>query len=88
MNLSQAITKAKSIADLNDIFVSKVNVQLGWTNDSVTIEGYQGAVTTDFIAHCVLNLSNSETEDSKRLANFLAEKVFMRINVLLINLWH
>lgn len=82
MNLSQAITKAKSIADLNDIFVSKVNVQLGWANDSVTIEGYQGAVTTDFIAHRVLNLSNSETEDSKRLANFLAKKVFIPLKNL------
>lgn len=80
--LSHAITKAKSIAELNDIFINKVNIQLGWANDKVTVEGYEGSVSTDFIANLVLNLSDSETGDSKRLASFFAEKVFIQLKHL------
>lgn len=82
MNLSEVIVEAMSIARLNEIFVGEVNVQLGWVNDSVTIEGYEGAITTDFIAYRVLNLSGAETEDSKRLANLLEEKVFTPLKIL------
>lgn len=76
MYLSQAITKAKSIDDFNTIFENNVVIQLGWVNDKVTVQGYQGTVTTDLIAQCVLKVSSSETKDSKKLATLLAMKVF------------
>ena len=78
MDLSQVITKAKSVADLNEVFAHNVNVKLGWLNDIVTVEGYEGAVSTDFIARRVVSVRRGLeiTEDSKQLAKFLAEKVF------------
>ena len=87
MILSQVITKAKSAADLNDIFENNVNVQLGWVNDTVTVERYTGSVTTDFIARCIIarfivDRGDSQTEDCKRLAKLLAEKVFIPLKNL------
>jgi hypothetical protein len=79
MDLFQAMTKATSIAELNDIFENNVKVELGWVNDRVTVDGYQGVVTTDFIAGRALRLSpspNNLTSESAHLAELLLSKVF------------
>lgn len=75
--LSDALSKAKSITDLNDIFAHEVDVQIGCMNDIVTVDGYEGSVTTDAIAQKVMRSSPEwETDDSTQLATYLAEKVF------------
>ena len=83
MNLSDALSKANSIGDLDKIFAHTTTVQLGWMNDIVTVDGYKSSVTTDFIARQVMQFApRLNTEDSKRLATCLAEKVFTPLRKL------
>lgn len=84
MTLSSVLDAAKSIEALNVIFDHNVTVELGWMNDAVTIGGYKGTVTTDFIAKKVLPIAiqAEESDDSKRLAKSLAEKVFAPLQSL------
>ena len=85
MRLSEAITKAVSSAEFNDIFAKKVEVQIDGARDKVTIEGFEGAVTTDFIARCVFDqvgYKEPNSENSKRLAKDLDDKVFMPLKTL------
>ncbi len=85
MYLPETITKgsqAKSLSELIDIFEKEVNVQLGFVNDKVTIEGYSGWVTTDFIARQMFGVSKSQTTDTEGLAKILAEKVFIPLKNL------
>ena len=79
MKLWRAINKAKSITELNDIFENAVTITLGCINDVVIIQGYEGAINTDFIARKVASVWSSgieESQDSQVLARYLAEKVF------------
>ncbi|NGX60024.1 MAG: hypothetical protein KR126chlam3_01186 [Chlamydiae bacterium] len=82
MRLDLALGKCKSISDCNDIFDGGVKVQLKYLNDSVTVEGYEGSVTTDSIANKITTFGFIETEDSKRLAGSLAKKVFIPLKKL------
>ena len=82
MNLSDALTQATSIQDFSFILEKKVSVQLGLKKETVFIEGYEGSVEADDLAHYVVNLSQVETEDSKKLAGLLAEKIFVPLKSL------
>ncbi len=84
MYLSLAITKAESVAEFRDIFAKNVEITLGCMNDVVTVDGYEGSVSTDVIANKVIgSFSNAETEDgSKQLATLLATKVFIPLKTL------
>lgn len=82
MSLSEVLLKAKSVGDFNEIFDKSIQVQLGWFEDEVTVNGYRGTVTTDFVAQRILSLSDENTEESRRLAASLMSKVFMPLKNL------
>lgn len=82
MDLQQALTKATTVTEFIDIFKNDVKVTLGWVNDQVTIDGYQGSVTTDFIARRIVLLNQLKTEDSATLRWNLAVKVFFPLKNL------
>ena len=84
MRLSEAITKAKSVTELRDVFANDVNIELGRITDAVTVKGYEGSVTTDFIARKVSGsfFRAEKEEGSKELAVSLAKKVFTPLRSL------
>ena len=51
MRLSFVLARATTVNQLNDIFTGDVKVKLGCLGDSVSVMGYQGAVSTDAIAN-------------------------------------
>jgi hypothetical protein len=80
MYLSQAIANAKSVGQVSEIFaIREVKIFLNCMSDTVTVEGYEGSVTTDFIAQKIMNsfFSIEIEKESKRLASLLTEKIFI-----------
>lgn len=80
MYLSQAIANASSVGQIREIFARReVEISLNCMSDIVTVEGYEGSVTTDFIAKKIMeSFFIIETEkESKTLAALLAEKIFI-----------
>lgn len=81
--LQFAINKAHTVAEFGEIFSKNVQVRLNWFSDSVTIEGYEGAVTTDFIASKIMRTFDWRPSDEKKqLARLIANKVFLPLREL------
>ncbi|MEM1283102.1 MAG: hypothetical protein AAGG81_06065 [Chlamydiota bacterium] len=85
MELNNALEKAKSYSELNDIFENNVDVKLGFLNDEVSVTGYEGTVTTDYIARRIMDLYKQPAksdEESRKLASLLEDKVFLPLKDL------
>lgn len=82
MTLDISITTARTLQEFRHIFDRNVEVKIDpfWGTDSVTIEGYEGAVSTDLIASAIFNITNfdaSQDAEAYSLAELLANKVFL-----------
>lgn len=82
MRLSIALATATTLTELNHIFANNVEVSVGCISDSVTVNGYEGDVSTDVIARTISQLGFVDTDESHRLADTLADKVFLPLKVL------
>lgn len=76
MKLANAINQSTTCEEFCQIFDRNVNIQIDtfWGVDSVSIEGYQGTVSTDLIARKVSDkFSSSIKENEEELALKLAD---------------
>lgn len=83
MRLSEAISKSESCQNFCKIFENRVNTQIDlfWGLDSVSVEGYEGSVTTYFIARQILDkfhlIKEKEEKAALSLFGLMTNKVFI-----------
>ena len=84
MMLEAVMNQSQTCEEFCSIFNPKVSVQIDafWGVDSVSIEGYQGTVTTDFIASQIMKkfgreIKEDQEESALKLAELLKGKVFI-----------
>ena len=92
MRLDHAISQSHTCEQFCNIFSKNVDVQLNtlWGVDAVSVEGYEGTVTTDLIARAVSDKFNNINEDQEqealKLADNLTSKVFVPLRDRIIQL--
>lgn len=83
MRLQEAINKSVNCQGFCEIFEKRVKTELDlfWGLDSVSVEGYEGSVSTHFIAQQILGkfhlIKEEEEKSALALSEFLTNKVFI-----------
>ena len=88
MRLDNAINRSTNCRDFCEIFSKGVKVQIDtfWGVDSVSVEGYKGTVTTDFIAEKLFGIKLGQKEEASQLHDLLKDKVFIPLRNRVIKL--
>lgn len=83
MRLDHAISQSQTCEQFCNIFSKSVDVQINtlWGVDAVCVEGYEGTVTTDFIAKAVSAKFSKISEDQEQMALKLADDLTSKIFV-------
>ncbi len=82
MKLADAIMNCGTCGDFSEIFKDNevyVEIDTWWGEDSVTVNGYEGAVTTDFVAQQMISkfsCTKNEKTAAIELADVIDEKIF------------
>ncbi len=82
MTLATSISNSLTCKQLCQIFEKNVRVDIDtmWGTDSVSVNGYEDAVSTNFIASHVINnlwdVDESQKDSAQTLQNLLENKVF------------
>jgi|GEM_PF-6739038 len=92
MTLETSIKASTTIQQFYDIFKHRVSVDIDplWGTDSVQVDEYEGAVSTDLIASAIFDnfceMDQFQEENALELANLIETKVFMPLKRKLIQL--
>ncbi|NGX34066.1 MAG: hypothetical protein K1060chlam1_00413 [Candidatus Anoxychlamydiales bacterium] len=91
MNLEIAVNNSSTCSQFFNIFDNNVQVDVNtmWGTDNVSVDGYEGTVSTDFIARQLfLKFTNDKVSDdeSTQLATLLETKVFIPLRDRIIQL--
>ncbi len=90
MNLEVALNRSQTCEAFYEIFNAHVHVKIDkvWGVDLVSVEGYTGSISTDFIAEEIIaKFSNIKPDESAiQLAELLKNKVFIPLRERVVKL--